>query len=125
MTEDNAFWFAAAREGRLVIQRCVPCGELRHPPTPTCALCRSFEWDCVEACGRGTLHSYAIAHHPKDPAFDYPLVIGLAELAEGVRIVADMPGADPSRIAIGLPVEVVFAPHHRGELLPTLREVRS
>ena len=29
---DNAFWFAAAAQRRLVIQACADCGTLRHPP---------------------------------------------------------------------------------------------
>ncbi len=122
VTQDNEFWFAAAREGRLVIQRCVGCGELRHPPAPVCARCRSFEWDSVESSGFGVLYSYAISYYPRDPAFSYPLVVGLVELAEGVRMVADMPTVDPERVWIGMPVEVAFAPHSGGVLLPTWRE---
>ena len=49
---DNAFWFEAAREHRLVIQRCASCGRLRHPPGPQCPECQSFEWDTVDAAGR-------------------------------------------------------------------------
>jgi uncharacterized protein len=125
ITQDNAFWFDAAREGRLVIQRCASCGVLRHPPAPTCAHCRSFDWDSVQASGRGTLHSYAIAHHPKDSAFEYPLVVGLADLEEGVRIVADMVDVDPDAVAIDMPVEVLFAEHAHGTLLPQLRPARG
>lgn len=121
ITQDNGFWFAAAREGRLEIQRCASCGVLRHPPQPACAECRSFEWDSVQASGRGTLHSYAIAHHAKDSAFDYPLVVGLADLEEGVRIVADMVDVDPEEVVIDMPVEVVFGPHAHGTVLPQLR----
>lgn len=121
ITQDNAFWFEAAREGRLAIQRCGSCGVLRHPPAPTCAECRSFEWDSVTASGRGTLHSYAIAHHPQDAAFDYPLVVGLADLEEGVRIVADMVDVDPDQVLIDMPVDVVFADHAHGTILPQLR----
>ncbi len=69
-TQDNEFFFDAARAGRLEIQRCIDCGTLRHPPAPACAQCRSFAWDTVVASGRCTLHSWTIVYHPQDPAFD-------------------------------------------------------
>ena len=56
LTQDNAFFFEGTREHKLLIQRCTSCGTLRHPPLPACAKCRSFEWDTVEASGRGTLY---------------------------------------------------------------------
>lgn len=120
VTEDNAFWFEAAAEGRLLIQRCAECGALRHPPGPACPMCRSFEWDTIESAGRGTLHSYTIVHHPQDPAFTYPLVVGLIDLPEGTRLLADMEGVDPDEVAIGMELVVTFAEHAHGEILPRL-----
>ena len=40
------------------------------------------------------------------PAFDYPLPVGLIELEEGTRLVADLVGIEPSEVRIGMPVEV-------------------
>lgn len=121
ITADNAFFFEAARQGRLEIQRCRSCHELRHPPTPTCPRCRSLDWDTVEPSRRGTLHSWTIIHHPKDPSFEYPLAVGLLDLDEGVRLVADIAGVDHAELRIGLPLEVGFADHAHGEILPRLR----
>ncbi|CCW13485.1 Zn-ribbon domain-containing OB-fold protein [Rhodococcus aetherivorans] len=121
VTQDNEFWFAAAREGRLEIQRCSDCGALRHPPGPACPKCRSFKWDAVESSRRGTLHSWTVIHHPKDPSFDYPLAVGLIDLEEGIRIVADIAGVEHDRLQIGMELEVGFAEHAHGEILPQLR----
>lgn len=120
-TQDNAFWFEAAAEGRLLIQRCADCATLRHPPGPACAACRSFAWDAVESTRQGTLHSWTVIHHPQDPGFTYPLVVGLVDLAEGTRLVADMEGVDVDDLRIDMPVEVSFAQHPQGEILPRLR----
>lgn len=121
VTQDNAFWFEAVRAGRLEIQRCTDCGTLRHPPGPACPACRSFEWDTLVASGRCTLHSWTVIHHPQDPAFTYPLVVGLVDLEEGTRLVADMAGIDPETLEIGMPLEIGFAEHPHGEVLPQLR----
>ena len=106
VNQDNAFWFDAARERRLVVQRCTGCGTLRHPPGPCCPECRSFDWDTVEASGRGTLHSYVVAHHPRHLAFDYPLLIALVDLEEGTRLVSNLVGVPADAVAIGMPLEV-------------------
>ena len=106
ITEDNAFFFEGLAAGRLLIQRCGSCGVLRHPPRPACATCHSFEWDTVASSGRGTVFSYVVVHHPRVPAFDYPLPIAVVELDEGTRLVADLVGVDPADVRIGMPVVV-------------------
>lgn len=120
VTQDNEFFFAAAREGRLEFQRCVDCHTLRHPPGPACPACRSFSWDTVESSRRCTLHSFTVIHHPRDAAFDYPLLVGLADLDEGVRFVADIADIEQAELKIGMSLEVGFAEHAHGELLPQL-----
>jgi uncharacterized protein len=101
---DNAFWFEAAREHRLVVQRCADCKSLRHPPGPCCPQCGSFGWDTVEASGEGHVYSYVVNHHPRHPAFDYPLVVAVVELAEGTRLIANMIGVAPQDVEVGMPV---------------------
>lgn len=120
ITQDNEFFFKAAREGRLEIQRCQSCQALRHPPAPACPQCRSFDWDTVVASGRCTLHSYTVIHHPPDPAFDYPLAVGLVDLEEGTRLVADIAGVDHDQLTPGMELEVGFAEHAHGAMLPQL-----
>jgi uncharacterized OB-fold protein len=62
----------------------------------------------VRASGRGTIHSFVVAHHPRIPPFAYPNVIVLVELEEGTRLVSRLVGVAPDRVAIGMPVEVDF-----------------
>jgi uncharacterized protein len=121
LTPDNAFWFEGARMHRLLIQRCASCGTLRHPPRPMCAECRSYEWDVVDASGRGTIYSYVVNHYPQVPAFVYPLAVGLIELEEGTRLVANVIGIEPGDIRIGMPVEVEWVDHDPDLTLPAFR----
>ncbi len=108
LTQDNAFWFEGARAHQLLIQRCTSCGTLRHPPLPACANCGSLEWDFVESTGRGTLYSYVIVHYPQVPSFEYPLPIGLVELEEGTRVVANLGAVERDDIAIGMALRAEF-----------------
>jgi uncharacterized OB-fold protein len=108
VTEDNQEFWDAAREGRLVTQRCRACGKLRHPPRPMCPYCRSLDHEVVELAGTGVVYSYTVLHHPQHPAFTYPVVAVLVDLDEGVRVLSNLVGVDPSEIRIGMPVHVGF-----------------
>jgi uncharacterized OB-fold protein len=125
LTRDNAFWFEGARQHRLLIQRCARCGTLRHPPRPMCSKCRSYDWDVVDASGRGTVYSFVVNHYPQVPAFDYPLAIGLIELEEGTRLVANVVGIDPSDIRVGMPVRVEWVDHDPELSLPAFTPRRD
>jgi uncharacterized protein len=118
VTQDNAFWFDGARAHALLIQRCALCGTLRHPPLPACGACQSLEWDTLEACGRGVLYSFVVVHHPQVEPFDYPLPIGLVELEEGTRVVANLDGIAPEELRIGLPLVATFVDYDPGLALP-------
>jgi uncharacterized OB-fold protein len=124
LTQDNAWWFDACRQHTLLIQRCTSCGALRHPPEPACPICQSFDWDTVEASGRAKVYSFVVNHYPQVPAFDYPLAVGLIELEEGTRLVANVVGIDPPDIAIGLPVEVEFVDYDEDLTLPAFHPAR-
>ena len=121
LTQDNAFFFEGAKQGKLLIQRCASCHRLRHPPRPACPHCRSLDWDTVEASGRGTVYSFVVNHHPQVPAFDYPLVVALIELDEGTRLVSNVVGIDPSAVHVGMPVQVEFTAFDDELTLPQFR----
>ncbi|MFF8596465.1 bifunctional MaoC family dehydratase N-terminal/OB-fold nucleic acid binding domain-containing protein [Streptomyces sp. NPDC015220] len=121
VNRDNAFWFEAAKEHRLLIQRCASCGVLRHPPGPCCPHCGSLEWDTAEASGHGRVYSYVVNHHPRHPAFDYPLVVAVVELAEGTRLITDLTGVAPEDVAIGMPVVLDWLDADHDLSLPVFR----
>ena len=114
ISPDTAFFWAGTAAGELRIQRCGACGTLRHPPGPMCPACgaaqrqRDGETGYVVAAGTGEVYSYVVHHHPPVPGKTLPLVIALVELPEGVRVMADMPGADPDRVRVGMPVRIGF-----------------
>jgi uncharacterized OB-fold protein/acyl dehydratase len=125
ITRDNAFFFEGAKEHRLLIQRCTRCQALRHPPRPVCPKCLSYEWDAVEASGKGIVYSFVVNHYPQIPAFDYPLPVGLVELEEGTRLVANLVGVDPGAIEVGMPVELVWEDHDDDLTLPAFQPRRT
>ena len=99
------FW-DACNNNELRIQSCSKCENLQHPPAVRCLACGSASLGSIVASGKGKIHSWAVAHYPQAPAFDYPLIVGLVELEEGVRLVSNITGVQPEELEIDMPVEV-------------------
>jgi len=102
----QGFWDAAARH-ELVAQRCAACRTWRHYPQVRCPACTSDAWAWERLSGRGTVHSFSIAHQAFHPAWAdrVPYAVVTVELEEGIRMVTDM---EPEGVAIDRAVEVVF-----------------
>jgi uncharacterized OB-fold protein len=121
LTEDNAAFWDAAADGRLVAQRCDGCDRFRHPPRPMCPACHSLEHHFVELAGTGVLYSYALLHHPQHPAFTYPVIAALVDLDEGVRLATNIVDVNPTDVEIGMALEVRFEPITDDVALPVFR----
>lgn len=120
-TSDTAFFWQAAADGRLEVQRCGGCSALRYPPGPACPRCHSLEWEPARLSGRGQLYSYTIVRHPLVPGFDGPAVVGVVELDEGVRVVTNLDVDPEEDFRIGEPLEVFFLPQQEGWSAPQFR----
>ncbi len=123
ITEALRPFLAAAREGRLVVQRCRGCGRRRFPPREICSdcLCRDADW--VASSGRGTIVSFNVMHQVYHPGFasEVPYAVVLVELEEGGRLLTNLIGCSPDRVRIGLPVEVQFEKRSEEISLPQFR----
>lgn len=85
---DNAEYFAAAADGRLVIQRCTDCGSPRFYPRLLCPDCHSDASEWMQASGKGTVYSYSVVWRAPLPQFAemVPYAVALVDLDEGVRM---------------------------------------
>ena len=103
------FW-AAAVDGRLVIQRCPRCDRLQHFPRPWCTACLNDAMEYVEASGRGTVYSFTVVRRNPNPAFAarVPYVLALVDLDEGVRVMSNVVGCAPEAVSVGQRVRVCF-----------------
>jgi len=108
--QDTQVYWDAAKEGRLVLQQCQDCGKPQFYPRGVCSHCLSSDLDWIEASGRGTVHSFTVAHRAPHPGFggDVPFVIAIIELDEGVRMMSNILDCDPNAVRIDMPVKVVF-----------------
>lgn len=122
--QETRFFWEGLRAGELRIQRCPSCGVLHHPPRVRCNICGSYEFDSVVASGRGHVYSFVEPVHPKVPAFDYPLIVGLVELEEGTRLLTNIVDCDPEKVRVGMPVELDVREANHEMPLPLFRPAR-
>jgi uncharacterized OB-fold protein len=110
-TWTEPFWIAAGQH-QLVVQRCVSCGAVRHPPGPFCPTCRTQESEWMDLSGRATLYSFTVIRHALAPHLrEYlPMVIAVVEPEEApnARLVANLVEVDTQDVVIGMPLEVVW-----------------
>ena len=121
-TPHSARYWEGLNERKLLLQKCGSCGRIRHYPQPMCPACHSMEVEWVEASGRGVVHSWTITHHAFHPGLreDLPYTLATVDLEEGVRMNAQLRGARPKDLRIGLPVRVAFETVKEGLTLPYL-----
>jgi hypothetical protein len=86
-----------------------------------CPHCQSLDHRGVELSGHGTVYSYSLLHHPRNPLFEYPVIAALVDLDEGIRVVSNLVDVDPGAVRIGMPVEVGFAATADGMKVPVFR----
>lgn len=124
-TQDSQFFWDGVLRRELLVQRCVACGRLRHPPRPMCPHCQSLEWDTLTASGRGTVYSFVVHHYPPVRGFEPPHVVAVVELEEGTRLVSNVIGVEPAKVEIGMPVALSFEVLYDNVLLPVFRPTSS
>jgi len=123
--ETKVFW-DKAREGELWLPLCVDTGRHFFPPRAYSPFTGgAVEWR--KASGKARLASFLVVHRPA-PGFadEVPYIVAIAELAEGPRMLTNLPGTspDPARISIGAELEVEF--ELRGEMaIPQFRMVTA
>ena len=105
----------------LRIQHCADCGKARHYPRYICDACHSFETVWKESGGRGTVHSWTVAHHAFHPGFagELPYTLVVVDLEDGVRALGRYAEPSGKGLRIGLPVRLGFIEGGGGYRLPT------
>ncbi len=123
VTPALAPYFAAARERRLVVQRCAGCGTLRFPPRELCTRCLGRDVTWQQVSGRGEVFSYNVMHQVYHPAFasEVPYAVVVVKLEEGPKIISTVVDCGLDAIRVGMPVEVVFEDVSPEVTLPKFR----
>jgi uncharacterized OB-fold protein len=118
--DTNRPFFDGAREGKLRLQRCEPCGGWMFPVRQRCQHCGSTKLAWADASGRGTLYAHGQLqreYHPRHRG-RLPLILAQVDLEEGVRMNTNLVGIAPERARVGMRVRVAFETSPAGEAVP-------
>lgn len=104
----TAGYWAAARRGVILLQRCATCAAVLHPPAPVCPGGSDHELSWFEASGRGRLASFTSVEHAAHAAVRdrLPYLVALVDLDEGPRFICNLEGATPAELTPGARVVV-------------------
>lgn len=118
------FW-TAAREGRLVMQKCASCGTVNFHPKPWCIECgdRGLEW--TEMQTGGTVYSYTVSHSVAMNHLGWqaelPVIMCLIDIDGGARMYAQVTDVAAEDMQIGMRVKAYFEPISEEAGIPKFR----
>lgn len=107
-TDSAAFW-NGLKEGKLLLQHCLDCGNVQYYQQGMCRRCGGERLEHRAASGRGKVHSFSVVYRAPGPAFkrDVPYAVLLVELEEGPRMISSLVGAKPESVTFDMPVQLV------------------
>lgn len=109
--ETQAYWDAASAD-KLMVKRCVACGEAHFYPRALCPFCfGETEW--VETSGEGEIYSFSVMRRA-----EAPYAIAFVTLDAGPTMMSNIVGCDFDSIRIGQRVKVVFEAAENGQKVP-------
>jgi uncharacterized protein len=112
--ETKPFWDATT-QGKFLLKRCLDCQSIIWYPRAFCPECYSTNVEWFEASGKGTVYTFCINYRGEGPWREAsPFVLSYVELEEGPRVMTNIVDVDPHEVAVGMPVEVVFADTGKG-----------
>lgn len=121
----SAFFWEAARNGELHIQRCQTCGTYIHLPRPVCRHCQSFDLAGERVSGRGELYSFTQTFKAFHPFFvdRVPYILATVTLIEqpGLQLLTNLVGVDEADARMGMEVEVDFEELAPGYAIPVFK----
>jgi uncharacterized OB-fold protein len=124
--QTRPFW-TAAKNRKLVLQKCARCGTTHFQPKPWCVECGCRDIPWTEAATTGTIYTFtvsrAVAMNLAGWQDELPVLFALIDLDDGARLYGQVTGATPETIRIGGRVEAYFEDISDEAAIPKFRMV--
>jgi len=103
-------FFDGLKEGKIYMTQCKKCGEKFFPPQVDCPTCLESNVDWIPLSGEGELLTCTMIFVKPSTYAHYPdYVVGIAQLKEGVRVLAWLKIDDPLKIKPKMKVRLTTA----------------
>jgi uncharacterized OB-fold protein len=103
-------FFDGLKRRAIMVQQCNKCGHKQFPPRERCFSCHGDDLGWTDAPTEGVVYTYMVAHRAFDPWFKDRLPYGLvvADLGDGIRIMAPYADVDVVDLDCGVKVRAFF-----------------
>jgi uncharacterized OB-fold protein len=113
---DTAAFFDATASGQFLLRHCPACDAISAPQSAQCERCAATGLDWRPAGGDATLVSWTVSHGKPGTG---PVILCIAELAEGPWWWARLEDAAPESLSIGTPLRIAYYhPAPDSEMVP-------
>ena len=104
---DQQFW-AATKQGKLLLQRCTTTGRYQWYPRAHSLFDPQGAVEWVESSGLGEVHTFTVVHRSLYPGLATPYVLVVVRLREGVLMTGHLRNIPDDQVRIGQLVRVAF-----------------
>ncbi len=109
MITPQRYWREIPKRYRLEAGKCKKCGYISFPPRLICPKCKNREFEIIRLKDEGKIVSFTIIRVPPEQFSDQsPYAIGIIELNDGVKILAQIVDCDFDDLEIGKKVKIEF-----------------
>ena len=126
--QTRPFW-AAAKAGKLVLQKCTRCGTAQFHPKPWCVECGCRDIPWTDAKPSGAVYAFtisrAIAMNLAGWQGEMPVIMCLIDLDDGARLYGQVVECKPEDMQIGMRVDVVFEDISEEAGIPKFRPAKG
>lgn len=106
ISKTSKFW-DELKNGKVFATRCKNCGKLHFPPVADCGSCGSSEIEWSKLTGKGNIVTFTqVVVKPASFSEDSPYIVAVAELIEGVKVLAWLSGVKKENVKIGMEVKL-------------------
>jgi len=106
INKTSKFW-NELKKGYVFATRCKNCGKLHFPPVADCGICGFSEVEWTKLSGKGQIVTFTqIVVKPASFSQEPPYIVAVAELIEGVKVLAWLSGIEKEKVKIGMKVKL-------------------
>lgn len=96
------YWREIPKRYRLEAAKCNACKKILFPERLVCPDCGNEDFEKINLTGKGKLLTYTIIRvAPEGFSDQVPYAVGIVELVEGVRILAQITDCEPETLKTG------------------------
>lgn len=111
------------KKGKLMGTKCENCGARYLPPRAHCK-CGSDDMEWFRASSRGKILAYASVESPPESMSKHAsYIVAVAELEDGLRLLARLVGVTVNVLKAGMPVQVVGRRVNRERIVYELESI--